>query len=405
MTVVVDLPMAFAPMPLVTGAAKTKAPVLAEAVKPRGSPQADLASLFAPAGGPLCDLPSPTEHQAKEFMTLLETCNHYSVENELWMECIMVLLQKVGNASGMGNFVEELRDEELDALNGVRDSLNDDLMVQKELAGMKCPIDGDILSAPVLSSSVPPSLQDLLSLPNLCNVTKVCSSDSTCSTPSTTALSEYTQARSSEDSTAERESMAHVMPEVQSKSKRNITCCPQALPVGPVLRQPISAGTLSLPDVRMLPQAAANMPRVTDECTLVVRGIPARYVQEDLLDIWDASELGFNFLFLPYSKKQHRSVTYCFINFISEEAARAFQSLWSDQILSGKRDRAGEGSGTVIPLSIGAAQVQGLKPNVLHIATDRKFKSLKFLPAIFDHNGLPMDFRSCVKGMQQEARC
>merc|ERR1712100_424483 len=61
------------------------------------------------------------------------------------------------------------------------------------------------------------------------------------------------------------------------------------------------------------------------ECTLVVKGVPARYTQAGLLQLWSPREYNYNFMFSPYSKKQHRSATYCFTNFTSMDAALGFQ--------------------------------------------------------------------------------
>merc|ERR1719440_807493 len=137
-----------------------------------------------------------------------------------------------------------------------------------------------------------------------------------------------------------------------------------------------------------------------DECTLVVRGVPARYMQSDLLDMWDPQDDHFNFLFLPYSKKQHRSVTYCFINFTSLDAALRFQSHWSNRMLPQIKTTS-DAEKNVIPLIISLAQVQGFTKNMLHIANDAKFNTLKFPPQIFDNSGASMNFQETLRGIRQ----
>jgi len=141
-----------------------------------------------------------------------------------------------------------------------------------------------------------------------------------------------------------------------------------------------------------------SSPSEPSECTVVVRGVPARYLQVDLIEIWNPREFQFNFLFLPYSKKQHRSVTYCFINFTSCEAALAFQSVWANRTLL--VPNKGDGVSNNIPLTISPAQVQGFGPNVLHIGNDPKFTSLRFLPLLFDRFGNEMDFHATLNSLQ-----
>lgn len=117
-------------------------------------------------------------------------------------------------------------------------------------------------------------------------------------------------------------------------------------------------------------------PNVT---TLLIRFIPPKASQEDLLDFWPLS-WGYNFLYLPYSVKQRRAVGYAFLNFVSHEAARLFHSRWEGQAVMSQ--------GRTKKLSICPAEVQGLRANLQHLwrCGLGEVPNDKRLPALFDGN-------------------
>jgi len=98
-------------------------------------------------------------------------------------------------------------------------------------------------------------------------------------------------------------------------------------------------------------------PEVT---TLVVRNIPARYTQEQLLEEW-IPDGTFNFLFRPYSFTEKRMLGYVFVNFVSHRAAVEFQRKWHGKFLrQHAKTRA---------LDITRASVQGYRSNLKHVTS------------------------------------
>merc|ERR1712173_345635 len=82
---------------------------------------------------------------------------------------------------------------------------------------------------------------------------------------------------------------------------------------------------------------------------LLVRNIPPAYTQDMLLEEW--SIMGdYDVLFLPLSRK-NRNKGYAFVNFLSNSAAKSFQTQWDGKrLFNFKRES---------PLTISDAQVQG----------------------------------------------
>ena len=54
--------------------------------------------------------------------------------------------------------------------------------------------------------------------------------------------------------------------------------------------------------------------------TVAVQNVPARTTQEEILRTFEPDG-NYNMLFLPYSIKQRRTCGYCFLNFLTPEAA------------------------------------------------------------------------------------
>jgi len=156
-------------------------------------------------------------------------------------------------------------------------------------------------------------------------------------------------------------SMRSPPPRVQSTVRVHVGEQPPALQEGPN----------RAPKASVAPEQLD--PSVT---TLYVRFIPPKASQEDLLALWPPT-WGYNFLHLPYSAKQRRSVGYAFINFVSNEAARLFYSRWEGHILPLE--------GHSRPLSVQAARVQGVQQILEHLETQgiSQAKNHRHLPVLF----------------------
>lgn len=143
-----------------------------------------------------------------------------------------------------------------------------------------------------------------------------------------------------------------------------------ALPPPPGLEDVIPAGRL--------PRQATAPPALGDgpgELTLMVKRLPDRLKQDDLLHAWPADG-SYDFVCLPYSSKQRRPARYAFVNFTSVAAAKSFVQRWHGRHLPGFSTSA------TVPLEIDLAKLQGFRANVvLHAdcAGDRE----AWLPAIF----------------------
>jgi len=111
--------------------------------------------------------------------------------------------------------------------------------------------------------------------------------------------------------------------------------------------------------------------------TLVVRNIPARYTQQDILKRFWVPDGTFDLLFLPYSFKLGRTVGYGFINFTSPAYAQAFYRQWQGQMLAG--------GSKAKPLDIHASRSQGIYDNMKHLSTSdvMRVKNTKYQPSVF----------------------
>lgn len=125
--------------------------------------------------------------------------------------------------------------------------------------------------------------------------------------------------------------------------------------------------------------------------TLIVRHLPPRCSQEQLLHVWP-QDGSYDFLFLPYSVKQRRAARYAFINCTSAVAAKALFERWNNTWLPGSP----EGS---MPLQVSEANVQGLCPNLWHhrsIGSDRT----QHQPLVWRH-GQRVELGALMRGMDQ----
>jgi len=149
-------------------------------------------------------------------------------------------------------------------------------------------------------------------------------------------------------------------------------------PLGPVERQ----ASLQTPPAQQCDYEAAPVQRsnkaLVGKTTLVVRNIPARYSQRDILKHWWVPDGTFNLLFLPHSFKLGHTVGYAIINFVSSADAQAFHNQWHGrQFTSGNK---------VKPLDIHASRLQGLYDNLKYLSTSEvmRIKNSKFHPGVFN---------------------
>jgi len=119
----------------------------------------------------------------------------------------------------------------------------------------------------------------------------------------------------------------------------------------------------------------ASCPIAYGLTTLVVRNVPSRYTKEDLLHHWPPDGT-FDFLYLPFNRKQRRTAGYLFMNFTSHDAAVLFYKKWHGKQLD---------QGTARKLSIRAAEIQGLEENLRHLIDANIHQTInpRYLPSVF----------------------
>jgi hypothetical protein len=118
--------------------------------------------------------------------------------------------------------------------------------------------------------------------------------------------------------------------------------------------------------------------------TLVIRNIPARYNQDQLLAEF-VPDGSFDLFFLPYSFRDGRTMGYAFINFRSHDLALTFQKKWHRQYL---RDH-----GRTKHLDVAAATVQGIEANLaqFNARSVARLQRVGLLPAFFDQFAQRLD--------------
>jgi hypothetical protein len=105
------------------------------------------------------------------------------------------------------------------------------------------------------------------------------------------------------------------------------------------------------------PRRRQDLGSLTDDVTLMLRNIPNKYTQEQLLADLDSYRSAIDFLYLPTDFKNTCNLGYAFLNFSDGQAAEAFAS---------------EHNGQRLPrfplspkvLSVQCARVQGLQANI-----------------------------------------
>jgi hypothetical protein len=133
-----------------------------------------------------------------------------------------------------------------------------------------------------------------------------------------------------------------------------------------------------------------------DVRTLIVRNIPARCSQDQLLDFWPPHG-SYNLLHLPYSYTLRRNVGYAFVNFISKEALFEFREEWRGKMLMP--------SAGAKRLDIGIAEVQGLVANLRHMKRSKKnyrVRNRQHMPIILKPDGSLANFREVMGSLDND---
>lgn len=125
--------------------------------------------------------------------------------------------------------------------------------------------------------------------------------------------------------------------------------------------------------------------------TMMLRNIPNKYTQSDLLEEIDAAGFAgtYDFAYLPMDIQNHTNVSYAFINFVADAHASRFHGTFSERRFQTHQSRKISG--------VSAAHMQGLDANVLHFATKAVTHSKKSLyrPVIV-RGGKHLDFDEAV---------
>lgn len=100
--------------------------------------------------------------------------------------------------------------------------------------------------------------------------------------------------------------------------------------------------------------------------TLMIRNIPSPYTPDGLLQEWPNNGT-YDFLYLPYSSRLQRNLTYVFINFTSPQAAQDFKCQWQKMRLFS--------FGALKPLNVGVADVQGRDENLRQLRKKRLLRT------------------------------
>ncbi|CAK0902104.1 unnamed protein product, partial [Prorocentrum cordatum] len=122
-----------------------------------------------------------------------------------------------------------------------------------------------------------------------------------------------------------------------------------------------------------------SRPRIT---TLVVRNLHVRTSQQEFLDEVNRSGFAekYDFAYIPRSFEDGSGKGNGFINFKTPEAARAFAAAWHRSRRLGMEDE----TGTVVPLNVSNASLQGLEANLRKWTGARvmRVKNPDFLPFV-----------------------
>jgi len=122
--------------------------------------------------------------------------------------------------------------------------------------------------------------------------------------------------------------------------------------------------------------------------TLVVRNVPARLSQEQLLQLWPPDGT-YDLMYLPYSFNKQSRGGLVFINMVSNEAAINFATKWHGNKIPNIRG--------VKRLDVGVANVQGFIGNLKHLKASNiaRMHKEQYLPAAFN-GAQKVDFKSLL---------
>jgi RNA recognition motif-containing protein len=94
-----------------------------------------------------------------------------------------------------------------------------------------------------------------------------------------------------------------------------------------------------------------------EKTTVMIRNVPCRCTQAELLEEIEEVVPGVNFLYLPASRKREGNLGYAFVNFTNPELAVQFIQDFQDRSFS-KHPRSAKRA------SVGYALLQGFRENV-----------------------------------------
>jgi len=129
--------------------------------------------------------------------------------------------------------------------------------------------------------------------------------------------------------------------------------------------------------------------------TIVVRNVPARLSQKQLLQLWPPDGT-YDLMYLPYSMRKQSRSGLVFVNMVTHEAALNFTAKWHGHkianVVGAKR------------LRIGVAEVQGFVGNLQHFKASNvgRMHNEELLPVAFKGTQR-LDFKSLLAGLQGPA--
>lgn len=128
-----------------------------------------------------------------------------------------------------------------------------------------------------------------------------------------------------------------------------------------------------------------------DKTTLMLRGIPRSFTEEDFIHRIEAVTGGqfFDFIYLPWDTKRNANMGFAFVNCVEARVARELLSTIQSQTISFARD-------TQRPIVALFGHVQGLTLNVAHyIGSSVVGEGQEHAPIIF-HGGRRITFQEAV---------
>jgi hypothetical protein len=121
--------------------------------------------------------------------------------------------------------------------------------------------------------------------------------------------------------------------------------------------------------------------------TMMIRNIPGRHSQDDLIQ--DLDDMGFartyDFLYMPMDKGTSSSVGYAFVNFVDASWAAKCKQVFDNYRWKGRRSRK--------IASVSVAHLQGLEKNLQHYGSAAVTKSneKRCRPMVMSHKGQILD--------------